>query len=114
MEKTHVYFVNGDYFVDFVNDFLQKKIVKPKDLYNVFAYDPEGRKFTIGDFNNGLVKYKPARNFLWKKRKEINKMLINEHRVNQGLESLRFRKNRGVKARAKAQFYCNRNYRKFD
>lgn len=76
-----------------------------RDPLNPCCYDPQGKKYTMHDFNQGKVDWKPARNYLWKKRKEINKMLINEHRAMQGLEVIRFRKNRGVKAREKGKIY---------
>lgn len=79
-----------------------------KNPFEICAFDPEGNKFTLFDLNNGNVSYKPARNYLWKKRKELNCRYVNEHRAKHGLRALHFKKNRGVKARLKAASYRKR------
>lgn len=78
---------------------------KKNNLYSPVAYGSDGTRYSLYDYNKGLVKERKLINFFRKKAKNINRLYINEHRVKHGLVPLHFRKNRGVKAREKAKLF---------
>lgn len=67
--------------------------------FNVVAYDSEGKRFTMYDYINYKVTDKTLKNYFAKKRKQLNQICINDHRVKHGMSALKFRKNHGKKGK---------------
>ncbi|CAL8068877.1 unnamed protein product [Orchesella dallaii] len=77
--------------------------------FHVVAFDKnDGKRYTMHDFINGRVKTNPLKNFFKKKMKNLNRICTNDHLIRQGLKPMKFRINRGVKAREKAAIYCKK------
>ncbi|CAL8129183.1 unnamed protein product [Orchesella dallaii] len=88
----------------------------PDNPFSVIAYDYwTDTRYNMMDYMNGKVKDRTLQNYFKKHLKRLNRVCANDHLVNQGLQPVRFKTNRGVKARLKAAQFRNtfRNTRRF-
>lgn len=58
--------------------------------FNVIAYDNEGKRFTMHDYLNYKVKDKTLKNYFAKKKKLLDRICINDHRLIHGLKPIKF------------------------
>lgn len=65
--------------------------------FNIVAYDSSGKRYTMHDYVNYKIKDKTLINFFAKKKKKLNQICINDHRVKQGLHPLSFGKKKQYK-----------------
>ncbi len=73
----------------------------------VVAYDNEGNRFTMHDYLNYKVKDKTLRNYFAKKKKLLDRICINDHRLIHGLKPIKFRSSNDYSAKK-----CKRLQRK--
>jgi len=82
------------------------------DVFPIVAFDKNtGQKFTLNDYFSRKHMSRTVKNYFKKKLKRLNRSYVNDHLQLQGLQPVKFRTNRGIKARQKAAYYCNKQFR---
>lgn len=65
----------------------------PSSLH-IVGYDKEGNRFTLNDYLNYKVTDTKLKNYFAKQKRKLDQMCINDHRVMQGLEPIKFSRKR--------------------